>query len=411
MPESVDVVAASESVIREIEAQLDGLLSRKRSDIEKALAARIRSEQEETRLKIESMEREFDQEKKSLHDYRTLVAEVEAERSGILDDIQDILKRALGLQSQIEALARKTVEEIQRVVSLQDKVEALRRKTAEQAGFLKKNLGEKYGISAPAAGEDDACVSGLNLDQELEKLRRIKALLADRALIESEVRPSGSDFGAESLPGLDLDNGWKVRIPEIRELTQSARPEDDSGAELPSEESPAIGSGFETGEPPAVESLELLRVTEPAGEAGEISYFQSGEKTVLDADRLSRALEAAAADAEKTALKLEESGSVKEQFFIKQELICAQESLRKLVLKAVKLCERGTPVFPEKTRDILNLEILKGLLDGLSVGNWANPGDLMVFAREARGLRTAWLEMSGPPEEYRRSILDALREP
>lgn len=409
---SEGVVEASESVIREIEAQLDTLLSRKRSDIEQALAARIRREQEETRRKLEDMEKEFGREKQGLHDYRALVAEVEAERNGILNDVQEILQRALGLQSQIEAMAKQTVEEIQRVVALQDKLESLRHKTAEQAGFLKKTLDEKFGIAAGTSGGGEAGAAGIDLDQELEKLRRIKSLLADKSLRGTVPRPPEARPDGESLPGLDLEDGWKVRIPEIRELTQSALPEDESGAEPPSPEVRADEFEFErpAGEPPASETLELLRKTEPGDGAADIVYFQRRDRIVLDAGRLSRAVEAAVEEAEGISLKLDGSGPVKEQFFVKQDLIYAQESLRRLVQRVVRLCDRTEPVFPERTRDIFNLGVLKGMQDKLSTGNWADPGDLRSFAEDARVLRSVLMERSGSPEDEARSILSVLEE-
>jgi hypothetical protein len=410
MPQSAGAVEASESVIREIEVQLDNLLLRKRSDIEKALAARIRREQEETRRKLESMEKEFDQEKKNLHEYRILVAEVEAERNGILNDIQELLKRSLGLQSQIEAMARQTVEEIQRMVLLQEKLESLRGKTAEQAGFLKRDLNEKYGIVAVSPGEGETGLPGVDLDQELEKLRRIKELLADKSLRGEAFRPAGSDFGGDSLPGMELDNGWKVRIPDIRELTQSAPPEDESETALPAGDVPAGEYEFGSKEPSASEALELLRKTEPGEGRGDVSYFQLGDRIVLDADRLASTLDAALGEAKKLSLKLDESGSIKEQFFIKQELIHIQESLRAFVLKAVNLCGRLEPVFPRKTRDVFNLDILKEILEKLSIGNWASPEELKSFAGGVRQLRSDLLDRSGAPGDDCRSILDVLEE-
>jgi hypothetical protein len=409
---SEGVVEASESVIREIEAQLDTLLSRKRSDIEQALAARIRREQEETRLKLEDMEKEFDREKQGLHDYKVLVAEVEAERNGILNDVGEILKRALGLQSQIEAMARQTVEEIQRVAALQDKLESLRRKTAEQAGFLKKTLDEKFGIAAGTSGGGEAGAAGIDLDQELEKLRRIKSLLADKSLRGTVPRPPEARPDGESLPGLDLEDGWKVRIPDIRELTQSAPPEDESPAEPPSAEARADEFEFESRneEPPASDTLELLRKSEPGEGAADIAYFRLGDRIALDAGRLSRAVEAAVEEAEGICLKLDEGRPVKEQFFVKQDLIYTQESLRKLFQRVVRLCDRTEPVFPERIRDVFNLETLKGMLDKLSTGNWADPGDLRSFAEDARVLRSILLERSGSPEAEARSILSALEE-
>ena len=73
--------------------------------------------------------------------------------------------------------------------------------------------------------------------------------------------------------------------------------------------------------------------------SGEIRYFQKGKKVVLDPEHLLAAVERSLEDSKKLSLKLGETESAKTGSLIKHQLINAQEGLRKLVLKAVQMCD------------------------------------------------------------------------
>jgi chromosome segregation ATPase len=178
MSETQETIGESTSVIQEIEQQLETLLSRKRDDIERALAAAIQKEKDAARIKVDEVEKEFVQEREALVEFRTIVAEVEAERNTILEEVRERIKRALQFQAEVENLSKQTAEEIGKVNDLQQKLESLRQRTAERAGFLKKDLRERFGIITEVPDRDEAAAPGMDLDQELENLKRIKELLS-----------------------------------------------------------------------------------------------------------------------------------------------------------------------------------------------------------------------------------------
>ncbi len=389
MSESRDMEKESSLVIQEIESQLERLLAKRKDEIDNELAARIREEEEAARVRMEGVKKDVDKERESLREFQGQVAEAERERQAVLGGIQDGFSKVLDLQSQIDALVKGTVEEIGRIGDLQQKLESLRRGTSERAAFLKKDLRERFGIVAEAPGEEERLPEPApDLDVELEKLRRIRTLLAGG--MESRLEP-------ENPPSPAVAGDWRGRIPEIQELIQATRPHEDARLEIPLPVS---------ADPSA--ALERLRRIEPVAGSGEISFFQNGEKTVLDAGRLFDAMDRAVDVAWKLTGKLEATESPRDRFFIKQELVNGQEALRNLVLRASSLVEGGSLGLPAETLDIIDGPALRDLADRLSTGNWANANDLAAFAGETKRQRAAFLERTTPPDRYVLSILDAL---
>ncbi|MGA2532271.1 MAG: hypothetical protein ABSG19_04455 [Candidatus Aminicenantales bacterium] len=394
-------------VIQEIEGQLDKLLQRKIDDIERDLAARISQEKEAARKQKEDVEREFLKERDTLSEYRTTVRAAEEERNGLLLEARKHFDKVVYLQAEIEGLARATVDEIKKVTEVQQKIEDLREKTAERAGFLKTDLRDRFGIVADALDKEDKPLS-LNLDEELEKLRRIKELLA----IESAAVGLGSvpedDRGAEDLAALDNSEGaGGLRIPGIQELVAEMpaaaepQPEVEAGPE-PSEEEPEA----------AVEAaLESCRRTEPANGNGEIHYFQKDNKILIDGESLFSAVDKTVEEARRLSVKLGQTESPKDQFFIKQELINWQEGLRALFLRVIKMTEKRIWELPEYTGGVLNAQSLRGILEQLSMENWSNPEEFAAFTAAAAELRTAYFDRITPRGAYLRALKKEITAP
>jgi len=400
MSEIQETAGEVASVIQEIEQQLENVLSRKREDIESALAAKIQKEKEAAHNKLNELEKEFDQEREALDEFRRMVAEVEAERNTILEEVREGIKRALQFQAEVEDLSRRTTEEIRKVNDFHQRLESLRQQTSERAGFLKKDLGEKFGIVTEVPEREDVLGPEMDLERELENLKRIKALLAGE-------RPSG---GGEERSRQEGGGSWEFRIPEIRDLIQSsAFQEDGETKPVPIEDEPGgKASQGMIGGASAVESLNALGRTDPADGSGEIRYFQKRQKVLLDPEHLLGAIERSVEESRKLSLRLGETESAKDRFFIKHDLINAQEGLRKLVFGAIKICDKNPPALPGMVLDVLNVKVLRNMLDRLSTDNWANPEDLASFEKDIKALGTAFRERTVPREKYFRSILEEL---
>lgn len=371
---SLDADGLKSSMIdlRSVEAQLERELARRREDVERSLSARIEGEKEAARLRMEELDREFERERTALQEFRAQVSAAEREREDLAREMREHFNLALGHQAEIDRLTKLTVEEIKKVNEIQQRMEDLRRTATERAGSLERDLREKFGIETGVGVEAAPGPPPVDLDAELEKLRRIKEILA--------------------LEQATADRAAAVSVPEIQDLV--------------------TGSGPETARPAVpdapVDSLEACRRVEPANGHGELHYFQKDERIVLDAERLLEAAGAARDEARRLARSLETADSPKDQFFIKQDIINGQEALRKLVLRAAKMCERKTCTLPAATADVFGLRALKELLERLSLENWSNPADFADFEKTLEALRGSFAARATPPEAYRRAILEEL---
>jgi hypothetical protein len=113
-------------------------------------------------------------------------------------------------------------------------------------------------------------------------------------------------------------------------------------------------------------------------------------------------------EAKRLYQKLAHTESPKEQFFIKQDIINHQELLRKYILRNLKMCEKEGATLPEFTCDILNVDMLKGLLEKLSMENWSNPADFNSFRSTIEALKDAYYAKITPPVYYLRSLIEEL---
>jgi hypothetical protein len=404
MGQERDVLKEPTQVIQEIEGQLDKLLQRKIDDIERDLAARISQEKEAARKRKEDVEREFLQERDVLSEYRTAVRAAEEERSGLLQEARKHFDKIVRLQAEIEGLARATVDEIKKVTEVQQRIEEMREKTAERAGFLKTDLRERFGIMADALDEEEKPLT-LDLDEELEKLRRIKELLAIESAAVGLAHPADEAQAEEDFASLDGgEPSAGFRIPEIQELV----------AELPAEApaEPRPEPQAEAGPAPAAEepeaaletALESWRRSEPANGNGEIHYFQKDAKILVDGESLFSAVDKTVDEARRLSAKLGQTESPKDQFFIKQELINWQEGLRALFLRVIKMTEKKIWELPEYTSVVLNAQSLRGILERLSMENWSNAEEFGAFTAAAAELRKAFFERITPRGAYLRAL-------
>ena len=112
--------------------------------------------------------------------------------------------------------------------------------------------------------------------------------------------------------------------------------------------------------------------------------------------------------AKKLYKKLNETESPKEQFFIKQDIIRHQEVLRKLMLSSIKMSDKEFCTLPGYTREILNVEVLKTILEKVSMENWSDEQDFVEFDKYAKSLKDAYYAKITPPARYIQSILDEL---
>lgn len=402
---------AAES-LQEVESELELLLKRRVGEIEQELEARILKEKEAARLKKEEIEREFQSERQALSDFRLMIREAEEERGACLEEIRERLKKVLHFQAEIESLTRSTVEEIGKLNEAQKKLEELRERTAERAAFLKKDLRERFGIVAEILEEREIPVE-VDLDREIDRLRRIKELLsagssglaqgmdeAALARLEEEAGVGPRLFKDMSGPE---ENTWKTEDDEL------SPPEASGEAERKQAEAPAgnrqpdpsvrIEGGHESGAGLSTETeAELDRALEPwhkveITEGGaEVHYFRKEAVAVVDVVRVFEEVWSVVGQSRDRVLMLDRTDSPRGHFFLKQELIHSQELVRSLVFTMVKNCEKGDWSLPRISSDIASERFMRGLLERLSIENWTVPGEFLNFEKKIDQTRQALQE-------------------
>ncbi len=414
MEHDPNIFRDSSQVIQEVEDQLERILQKKFLDVDSELVERINREKEAALRRKEEIEREFDKEKTALTDYRVMIRDFEEQRAGLLNEARERFQKVLKFQAEIENLAKSTVDEIKRVNEIQERLEGLRTKTSERAAFLKNDLKERFGIVAEVM-EEESKPLGLDLDEELEKLRKIKDLLAIESAAANLGRMGGEAARREDLAVMDAAaDSAGVEIPEIQDLISGPAAADKP--ESPVEEAPSVATALEPASEPVPDAcetdseedlvafLESCRRTEPANGSGEIHYFQKDKVIVADPEKILAAVDRTLEEAHRLSLKLGQTESPKDQFFIKQELINWQEGLRALLLRVIKMCEKSSWSLPSYTQEILNSQVLRRLLERLSMENWSNLEEFASFSAAMSEIKTAFQAKVEPRYAYLLSL-------
>jgi hypothetical protein len=433
------------SIIDEIEGQLENILRQKRQDVEKALQEKIKREQEEAQKHLDALEQEMAKEKEALVTFQKLFAEYDQGKVELKQEIKDHLDKAVTLQAEIEKKTAETLNELKTVDELNQKLEALVKDTQGKATVMKDDLQQRYGIVAtvPEATEEEEEVK-THLEKELERLNKIKELLGsgENLEISTEVEATKASFerqpaeeteGAEEEAETEAEEkveGEEAKAEEAKaEVEEEAKeepqeepeevPKNEAKADAKAEaktdekadegETDAKGLKAEAGDLDILDTLEKYRQTEGEEGEGEISYFKNENNMTLDGEYIIAAVTTSVDEAKKLYVKLSQTESPKDQFFVKQDIIRHQEAVRKLMLSCIRLCEKDKNFLPEFTQDVLNMEVFKNTLEKVSMENWSNQEDFTAFDEFAKGLKENFYSKITPPAEYLHSIARELK--
>jgi len=78
------------------------------------------------------------------------------------------------------------------------------------------------------------------------------------------------------------------------------------------------------------------------------------------------------------------------------------------MLSSVGMLEKESCSFPEYTKDILNEDVLKDVLERVSMGNWSNEEDFESFDIFVQEFKNKYSVRITPPDKYLSSILEEL---
>lgn len=439
-----DVIKESASIIEEIESKLEEILAKKKEEVDRELEENIKQQEQEAKKKLDQIEKEIEEDKEALSSYRSILSEFESEKEAIKTQIKTHLSNAIQLQPKIATMAEQTLQELKRVSELNQKLEDLQEETLQKAGGLKKDLEERYDIQleVPRIVEEK---EKIKLEDELSKLEKIKELLSDIEHTEgeaAEVQGAGvveaaadavfkaeepekeepSEAAAEAAEEERADDEV-LSTDEAEELEESKlESQEDRGekeareeAEAEEPEAKEVKEKKKTAEPKAEEPCELPKTTKEELEKylkanDDISYYENDGRIVLNGEAIIESIQKSVDEAKKLYGKLAETDSPKEQFFVKQEIIWHQEVLRELMLISLRMCEKENCSLPRYTKEILNGDVIKGILEKVSMENWSNKEYFTSFEEHVNKLKESFTSRISPPDEYYGSIYKELME-
>lgn len=407
----------SASIIDEIQEQLEQALAKKKKDVEKELEERIRQEKEEAQRKMEEFDKELKKEKGTLIDFQTLLAEFEINKTELKKQIKEHIEKAIKFQTEIETITGQTLEELRKVSDLSQKLEELQQETGQKVSAVKKELEEKFGIVAEVPEGEEPDETELNLEHELAKLKKIKELLNSNGPVEKvvpeaqpeeiqpeEIQPEEVAEKVEEV--LKVEDEKKEEVEAAPVEPEGLQPAEEMEAKPEEkEEAPGEEASFQA----SFDKLEEFRKGSTNENDAEVSYFENKERIVLDGEYIVSTLNNCFEEAKKLYIRLSQTESPKDQFFIKQEIIKQQEALRKVMLRSIRMCEKDNCSLPEYTTEILNLDVLKSALEKVSMQNWSNQDDFAAFDNFAKELKDSFYTRITPPAAYLQSIMKELK--
>jgi hypothetical protein len=157
----------------------------------------------------------------------------------------------------------------------------------------------------------------------------------------------------------------------------------------------------------ALDILERYKKTEPEEEA-EVIYYENDDKKILDSECIVSAVCSRLEEAEKLYKKLSKTESPIDQFFVKQEIIRSQEALRGVILAGTRMLEKESSTLPEYTIGVMNIDVLKEILEKLSMQNWSKKTDFSLFNEYAAKLKKDFYARISVLVDYLKSLIDEL---
>lgn len=429
-----DTPKNSSSIVEEIEQRLEQTIAKRREEVEKTLEEKIRKEREEAQKRIEDLTREAEDEKQTLVNFKTLLSEFESSRNELKVQIKDHVEKAIHFQTEIESLTGQTLEELKKVRELSQQLDELQQDAGKKVSELRRDLEEKYGIVAEIPEGEEKDETEIDLEQELAKLKKIKELLNTSGPVEEVNQEAGpqeqgegegeeaAEPAAETHPVEEKKEEGEAESvgpeggpegaplpeePEAKQEEEQEKKEEPPTEQVPEAEAQPEAEGEATFQV-AFEKLEQYRKGGADENEAEVGFFENKDRIILDGEYLVSTLNNCFEEAKRLYIKLSQTESPKDQFFIKQEIIKQQEYLRKVMLRGIRLSQRDNCSLPDFTKDVLNLDVLKEILERVSMQNWSNQDDFAAFDKFAKELKDSFYSKITPPAAYLQSILKEL---
>lgn len=334
--------------------------------------------------------------------------EFENKKTDLKSEIKENLDKAIEFQKELKKLTGRTLEELEKMSELSKKFKEFYQEAEERVTSLEKDLEEK---SAVPEGEKPE-LEGVDFEQLLTKAKEIKDLLRkpgevkaeEEEKVEEEAAPTEptEEAPAEEISPLEaMDETIKMKAEEKVEMEPVAEEKREPAAR-------GVGEFPKRRTSDALEILEKYKKTEPPEEDGEVFYYENNDRKILDSECVVAAISNHLEEAEKLYEKLTETESPIDQFFVKQEIIRSQESLRGIILTSIRMLEKESYTLPQYTIGMVNMDVLKEILEKLSMQNWSKQDDFNLFSEYGKKISKDFYARISSLVSYLKSIIDEL---
>ncbi len=323
-----------------------------------------------------------------------------------------------------EGAPEEPVEEVPaEEISLLEAVDETVKVKAEEDAEMEPVPEEKEEPGIEEAKAEEAPIGDEEPEEEISPLEAMDKTIIMKAVKEVEMEPvpeekeepgieeakaeeapvAGEEAPEEEISPLDaLDATIKIKPKE--KLKKEAAQEEKQGAGGEADEV----SGFpKRRASDALEILEKYKKAEPEEEA-EVVYYENDDKKILDSECIVSAVCSRLEEAEKLYKKLAKTESPIDQFFVKQEIIRSQEALRGVILAGTRMLEKESSTLPEYTIGVMNIGVLKEILEKLSMQNWSKKTDFSLFNEYAAKLKKDYYARISSLVDYLKSLIDEL---
>jgi hypothetical protein len=323
--------------------------------------------------------------------------------------------------------------ELERIAGLNQDLEKIRVRAESEYQKVKKNLAGYAGIAAQIPAPVESADSGVDWNAELLKLKKVRDLLA--TLRQADVAPapeaSTPEAAAPEAPAVsssvsadddgvkddaefaESDPAWgDIPIgPAGNAMVSPSLAEEpyEEAAAQPAEPRPAVApaaAAVDTEHESTMANLARYRRTEPVNNGIELGFFAAEADVVLDAESFMTAVGKIVEGAGQLHSQLGKTGSVKDLFLLKQEILNQQEVLRKVFFRVVRFCDKENGKLPETFAEVISAQGMKDIIERLTMANWSDPSDFQPFLNELKAMKRAFEVRMVASGNYAKAVLD-----
>jgi hypothetical protein len=413
----------------DIEQRVSEIFSAQKTEVEQGLIEKITREKEEALRKIEAVNQEFAQVRGFLEEHKSVMAELQGAEENIRGQFRGHLERAVNYQKMMENAAGLAGDELERLAGLNQDLEKIRLRAEDEYKNIKKSLAGYAGIAARIPAPAENAANGVDWNEELLKLKKVRDLLSTLRQAEFAPEPeavtseppaapetcasrvSAEDDGVrDDAEFIDSNPAWgDIPSSQLGNVTVSPVPAEEpyeEAAVLPAQPLPAVEPAPDADREFCLAALARYRRTEPVNNGIELGFFAAEAGAVLDAESFMAAVGKIVESAGQLHSQLDKTVSVKDLFLLKQEILNQQEVLRKVFFRIVRFCDKENGKLPEIFAEVVSTEGMKEIIERLTMANWSDPSDFRPFLKELMALKNAFEVRMLAAGNYHKAVLD-----